>query len=293
MEPQIVADYRNETGEGPMWHDGESLLYWIDIPNGKIFWYDPATGEHDLHFEGPVLGGFTIQEDGQLLLFLERGGIALLKDGKLDYLVDSLPGEEENRFNDVFTDSGGRVFCGTMPLDSSVPAVQGRRLGSLYRLDTDRSITKILDGTGISNGMGLTPDRKGLYYTDSLDHAITIFDYDHATGEVANRRTFAETGDDALPDGMDRGQRGLRLVGQRRRMGSPQVRAGRQRGALHPLPSQARLERDLRRPRPDRYLRHHDRRQQPRRGWAGRGRALQAEPGNRGRPRSFRSRISV
>ena len=202
MEPQIVADYRNYTGEGPLWHDGEGRLYWVDIPNGKIFWYDPVTGEHDLHFEGPVLGGFTIQEDGELLLFLERGGIALLRGGELDYLIDSLPGEEENRFNDVFTDSGGRVFCGTMPTDSSLPAEQGKRLGSLYRLDTDGSITKILDGTGISNGMGLTPDRKGLYYTDSLDHAITIFDYDHATGGVSNRRTFTETGDEAFPDGM-------------------------------------------------------------------------------------------
>ena len=68
-----------DTGEGPLWHDGEDRLYWVDIPNGKIFWYDPVTGEHDLHFEGPVLGGFTIQEDGDLLLFLERGGIALLR----------------------------------------------------------------------------------------------------------------------------------------------------------------------------------------------------------------------
>ena len=88
MEPQIVADYRNYTGEGPLWHDGEDRLYWVDIPNGKIFWYDPVTGEHDLHFEGPVLGGFTIQEDGELLLFLERGGIALLRDGELDYMIE-------------------------------------------------------------------------------------------------------------------------------------------------------------------------------------------------------------
>ena len=202
MEPRIVADYRNDTGEGPLWHAVEGRLYWVDIPNGKIFWYDPATGAHDLFFEGPVLGGFTIQADGGLLLFLERGGIALLRDGNLDYLVEELPGEEENRFNDVFTDSGGRVFCGTMPLDSSLPAQQGKRLGSLYRLDTDGSTTKIPNDVGISNGMGLTPNRDGLYYTDSIDHAITIFDYEHNTGDVANRRTFVEITGEGLPDGM-------------------------------------------------------------------------------------------
>ena len=202
MEPQVAADYQNDTGEGPLWHEEEGKLYWVDIPNGKIFWYDPVTGEHDLFFEGPVLGGFTIQEDGAFLLFLERGGIALLKDGKLDYLIEKLPGEEENRFNDVFADSGGRVFCGTMPLDSSLPVQHGKRLGSLYRLDTNGSISKVLEGVGISNGMGLTPDRKGLYYTDSLDYAITVFDYDHAAGEVTNRRTFTETAGEGLPDGM-------------------------------------------------------------------------------------------
>ena len=95
MEPEIVADYRNEVGEGPLWHPDEQRLYWVDIPNGRIFRYDPATGGHEQFFEGPVIGGFTIQADGSLLLFMERGAVAVLKGGRLEYVIDRLPGEEE------------------------------------------------------------------------------------------------------------------------------------------------------------------------------------------------------
>ena len=62
-------------------------VYWIDIPNGRIF-RDPASGEHAEIYDGPMMGGFTMQQDGSLLLFLERGAIGVLRDGKLEYVVD-------------------------------------------------------------------------------------------------------------------------------------------------------------------------------------------------------------
>ena len=204
MEPQVVADYSNIVGEGPLWHPGEGRLYWGDIQGGKIFRYDPATGKTEMLFEGPVVGGFTIQADGSLLLFMEYGRVAALIDGDLRNVIDSLPGEEGNRFNDVIADPEGRVFCGTMALNSD-DAVAGKATGQLYRLDTDGSITQLLGGIGISNGLGFTPDRKQMYYTDSVAHAIYLFDYDQATGDITNQRVFATTPDaldEGIPDGM-------------------------------------------------------------------------------------------
>ena len=160
----------------------------------------PATGDHEQFYQGDVVGGFTIQEDGALLLFMEKGAVAVWRDGDLTYVIAALPGEEENRFNDVFADPAGRVFCGTMPGD---PERGPERLGTLYRLDPDGAMTPLLRHVGISNGMGLTPDRRGMYYTDSVDQSISIFDYDVDTGRISNRRVFVDTAaEEGLPDGM-------------------------------------------------------------------------------------------
>ena len=195
MEPEIVADYGNHVGEGPLWHPMEKRLYWVDIMQGRVFWFDPDTGEHQQYYQGPVIGGFTIQEDGALLLFMERGAIGVLRDGELDYLVQEIPEETDTRFNDVIADPAGRVFCGTMPAEDS-PA-------RLYRLDTDGSLTVVLEDVTLSNGLGFTPDRRQMYFTDSYTYKIFVFDYDEATGTISNRRVFVDaSGDEGVPDGM-------------------------------------------------------------------------------------------
>ena len=195
MEPVIVADYLCEVGEGPLWHPIEKKVYWTDIPRGRMFRLDPATGSHEQFYDGREVGGFTIQEDGALLLFMDKGAVAIWRDGRLDYVIDEIADETHTRFNDVIADPAGRVFCGTMATE--------QREGALYRLDHDGSIRRVLDDVGISNGIGFTPVRKQMYYTDSRDSKIYLFDYDIETGEIANRRVFVETPEaEGIPDGM-------------------------------------------------------------------------------------------
>ena len=203
MEPEIVVDNPNRLGEGPLWHPEEKRLYWLDILAGRIHRFDPATGEHELFWQGPVTGGFTFQADGSLLLFMEKGAVAVLRDGSLSYLIDELPGESENRFNDVIVDPEGRVFCGTMPFNDRRAIDGDERPGTLYRLDTDGLITPVFGGCAIPNGMGFTADRRRMFFTESMNHTIYVFDYDQGSGELSNRRPFVETGpDNGLPDGM-------------------------------------------------------------------------------------------
>jgi D-xylonolactonase len=195
MQPELIADYKCIIGEGPLWHPLEKRVYWVDIGKGRMFRCDPATGKHEQFYEGEVVGGFTIQADGALLLFMARGAVKIWKDSKLTTVIEEIPDERETRFNDVFADPEGRVFCGTMPAKD--------RLGRLYRLDTNGKLTKLLDGIGISNGMGFTPDRKQMYYTDSAKREIYRFDYDQKTGAIANQRLFIRTPEgEGVPDGM-------------------------------------------------------------------------------------------
>ncbi len=196
MQPELIADYGCVTGEGPLWHPMESRLYWADIPEGRLFRHNPYTRIHEQVYDGRVVGGYTIQSDGSLLLFMDRCSVAVLRGGDLDFIVKELPDQTDNRFNDVIADPAGRVFCGSMPGPDGRPA-------TLYRMDTDGSLTPVLEDLGLCNGMGFTTDLRSMYFTDSLAREIYIFDYDVESGGIGNRRVFVWTPDDgAVPDGM-------------------------------------------------------------------------------------------
>jgi sugar lactone lactonase YvrE len=195
LEPKIVADTRLVVGEGTLWHEGEQKLYWLDIPNGSIYRYDPREGGHERIYAGEVIGGFTIQADGSLLLFMARGAVRIWKRGEISTVIEEIPEERDARFNDVIADPEGRVFCGTM----STP----KRPGCLYRLEREGKIVRLLEGIGISNGLGFSPDRKRLYYTDSAKGEIYVFDYERKSGTIRNQRVLIRVpASEGEPDGL-------------------------------------------------------------------------------------------
>ena len=196
MSVELVAETRCTVGEGPLWHPDEHLLYWTDIPAGRLWTFDPATGTSETVYDGAVVGGFTLQADGALLLFLERGAVALWRRGGAPKtVVEGIAGEEQNRFNDVIADPAGRVFCGTLANDGG-PA-------RLYRLDVDGTMELAIDGVGLANGMGFTPDRRAMYFTDTFGRCIWRYDYDVETGGLSNRAVFVDcSSESSMPDGM-------------------------------------------------------------------------------------------
>jgi sugar lactone lactonase YvrE len=192
-EPEVVADYACLVGENPLWSATERKILWTDITAGFLLRYDPEDGTHERVYTGRPIGGFTIQQDGSLLLFKDRGTITLWNSPDEITVVSEIPAERELRFNDVIADPIGRVFCGTY--------TEGRK-GRLYRLDTDGTLTMILDGIGCSNGMAFTPDRSGFFYTDSFAHNIYQFDFDEDTGELRHQTVFHSVPEShGFPDG--------------------------------------------------------------------------------------------
>lgn len=195
MVLRALADYACNTGEGPLWHPDEQRLYWTDIPNGKVFQIDWSTGEHRNVWSGPPVGGMTLQEDGRLAFFMAKGAIALYKDGVHTDILPMLPGESDNRFNDVIADPNGRVFAGTMSTKD--------RPGKLYRIERDLKVTPVVDEVGCSNGMGFSRNSKRMYFIDSTARTVSVFDYDLVSGQIENRRDFVrEPSVPGVPDGM-------------------------------------------------------------------------------------------
>jgi sugar lactone lactonase YvrE len=194
--PEVVVDLPSITGEGPLWHPQEQMLYWVDIPAGRLYRYDPVSGGNEVVFQHEAeIGGFTFQADGALLLFCSYGTILRLHQGAVTTVVASIQGEEGSRFNDVIAAPGGQVFCGTMPT--------GDTPGRLYRLDHDGSLTTLFDNIGCSNGFGFTADERTMYYTDTTRKVIWTISLDPVTGEIGGREELIDTSaGPGGPDGM-------------------------------------------------------------------------------------------
>ena len=193
-EIEPVANFHCNTGEGPYWDADRQMVYWTDIPNGRLFRYDLKSNESEQFYRGRQVGGFTLQEDGRLLLFREDEFAVLNDDGTTQTLKEGID-EGMERFNDVCADPAGRVFAGTIG--------KTRESGGLYRVDHDGKVTRLFTGTGCANGMDWTPDLKQMYWTDTSANTIFIFDYDRTTGEMSNRRVFVTASkDEGFCDGM-------------------------------------------------------------------------------------------
>lgn len=179
-------------GEGPCWDERTGTLLWVDIPAGLVHRLDPADGSHESIDVGQPVGAAVPRASGGLALAV-RDGFAV-HDGELTVVAPVTAAEPAgNRMNDGACDRAGRFFAGTMAHDDTPGA------GSLYRLDPDRRAERILDGVTISNGIGWSPDERLLYYVDTLTDRVDVFDYDPATGQVADRRLFAVL---PSPDGL-------------------------------------------------------------------------------------------
>lgn len=184
MEPRVAARVPSWIGEGALYHPDQEAVYWVDIPPGDLYRYDPATDDHELLHTDPPIGGFTFQADGSVLYFGGEGRVRIWDDGETESVREDIEGEEGMRFNDVIADPEGRVFAGTMTdADHSV--------GRLYRIDTDGSVARLEDEIQLPNGMGFSPDEETFYLVETNTNTIYRYDYDGATGDLSNREVFA------------------------------------------------------------------------------------------------------
>jgi len=192
--PELVANYHAVVGENPRWHEAEQRLYWLDIETGRLFRVEHESGEHECFYQGPVVGGFTFQEDGTLLLFEADRIVVLDRNLRRRVIAEGID-PDMARFNDCIADPEGRVFVGTIG--------SALRTGGLYRVDLDGSVTCLWKGTGCANGMGFTRDLRHFYWTCSTTRTLDRAAYDRETGALTARTRFYDADpSEGTPDGL-------------------------------------------------------------------------------------------
>lgn len=193
VEHVIAA--QNTLGEGPLWHPLEQALYWLDIYPGRLHRFDPRTQEHSVDDLGVVTGSMGLRERGGFVL-ATRQGFAFWQpaDQQMEFLTNPDAHISAARFNDGKTDPQGRFWAGKMSEAAE---------NSLFRLDPDGSVSRMETGVTISNGLGWSPDLHTFYFTDSPALVIYAYDYDPASGALANRRELIHVPEgEGVPDGL-------------------------------------------------------------------------------------------
>jgi L-arabinonolactonase len=187
-------------GEGLLWDDRRQLLYWCDAMEGRLHCLDPATGAHVEVATGKQIGSIALREQGGAIAALDDGFYFLdLETGASQPVATFDLGRDDIRFNDGKVDRQGRFIAGGMHIR---PPTDGVYVGAMYRLDGALSATLLESGIGNCNGPCFSPDGATFYFADSPRRQIYAYDYDPASGAVANRRVFADTQQfDSPPDG--------------------------------------------------------------------------------------------
>jgi sugar lactone lactonase YvrE len=198
VDIELVWDAHADTGEGPIWEAGSRRLFWVDVTGRLVHVLEPAGDLTRTYAAGQDVGAAASRASGGLVLALGRGFALLdLDSGEIETIAEPEAGNPQNRMNDGKCDSGGRFWAGSMAYSE-----QGRE-GSLYRLEPDHTVARVLSGVGLSNGMGWSPDDRLMYYIDSLAAGVDVYEFDAASGALSNgRRLITVPPSQGVPDGM-------------------------------------------------------------------------------------------
>lgn len=196
---ELLIDNHANHGEGPIWDPYRKLLFWVDLTGGTLFALDPLTKRlHSKSFQEPVCAVAPSGSGPLLVAFAKRIARLEWPSGRIREIVQVEPNLHENRCNDGKLDPAGRFWIGTMSGDGTVPGA-----GSLYRLEGDGTLTRVLHNLTIANGMGWAPDGRTMYFIDSPTREVWAFAFDFNSSAISQQRTVVRVPAHlGLPDGM-------------------------------------------------------------------------------------------
>ncbi len=197
MKAEQISDVCTFHGEGPYWDPRRDELLLVDMMEGDVL-VRHKDGSLDRHSVDPRLAGVIRgRESGGYVIGVERGflfaddAFSVLEPGPVAFANPAV------RMNDGGCDTAGRFLCGSMGWDG------GFGTGSLYSLGRDCSVSTVLTGVTVSNGLHFSASGETAFFTDTPTGRIDVLGYDVDAGRFTDRRTFAVVEPTlGMPDGM-------------------------------------------------------------------------------------------
>ncbi len=204
--------------EGPRWHNGE---FWfsdmhgnsimkasfggdpVDDPTGDPLTQEPQEPEltQVVPFAEDFPSGLGWLQNGDLLIVAMESRKLYKYDGEQLSPYADLSDMPEGDINDMVVSENGNAYIGNMGYSIQAHNHLSRRSAELYRVSAEGEVSIAAENMEAPNGPALTPDEKTLIVAESAASRLTAFDVDSQTGELSNRRVFAQLEPAAAADG--------------------------------------------------------------------------------------------
>jgi xylono-1,5-lactonase len=167
-EAHLAWETGAQLGEGPVWVERDSALWFTDIKRQQVHRFDPATGE-GRSWDAPEQIGFIFPARGGGFIAGLQSGLHRFdpKKGRFKLLVEVEPDRPSNRLNDGVVDPKGRLWFGTM--DDS----EREKSGAYYCFHRGKLTRTHLTGIAITNGPAISPDGRTFYWVDTLGCTVS------------------------------------------------------------------------------------------------------------------------
>lgn len=203
-----------------LWIEGEFTEGTIPAPDGTIYFsdignrimrFDPKTGKTRVYRDpSGRSNGLAFDAKGRLIATegANTGGSRRISiteaDGKVRTLADQWMGKKFNSPNDLTVDGKGRVYF----TDPRYVGKESREIDteSVYRVDTDGTVSRLITDVTKPNGIAIAPDEKTLYVAESnsdKDKPRQLLAYPlREDGSVGPKKVLYDFGADRGIDGM-------------------------------------------------------------------------------------------
>ena len=173
--------------------DDDDGLYFCDARLGGVYRRTPDGVIETIVPRRKGVGGILLHQDGGIVV--SGRDLSHVRPGKSRTIFSS---DDVPRFNDIFADSLGRLYAGSLLFDPFGKQAEATP-GSLYRVDAEGEATLLYGDVGLTNGIGFSPDDRVLYHSDSLHSHVIAHDVED--DRCINRRVFADL-PAGTPDGL-------------------------------------------------------------------------------------------
>jgi len=183
--------------EGPTWINDRGLLF-SDVIKGGVYLLDHLNNVSPIVEHRRGIGGIAIHQENGLIVGGRNIAYKSFTGDKTTILLSNDVTEDALGFNDLTTDSKGRVYVGSVAFkvfsdDEMIP-------GHLHVIDLDGSVRTISDGVMLTNGLGFSPDGRTLYHADARDAVVRQYEVS-PDGNVSDWKPFVQA-NNGHPDGL-------------------------------------------------------------------------------------------